>query len=72
MYEELKDPRGRPLINSVYFDSDHAHGKVTRQSVSVVLYFVGSTPISWCRKRQGAIKTSSYSADFCTGLLQTE
>ena len=55
--EGLPDPRGRPISTSVYFDSDHTHDQVTRRSVSGVLCFFGSTPISWTRKRQGQVAT---------------
>ena len=57
--EGLPDPSRRPLSTSMYFDSDHAHNQVTRQSVFGVLFFVGSTPISCTRKRQGTIDISS-------------
>ena len=62
--EGLPDPRGRPLSTTVYFDSDHAHDQVTRRLVSGVVYFVGSTSISWTSKRQGTIESSSYSTEF--------
>ena len=57
---------------SVYFDSDHAHYQVTRQLVSGVLCFFGSTHISGTRKRQGTIESSSYSTEFCAGQVATE
>ena len=64
--EEIEDPplepRGLPFRNTVYFDSDHAHDHVTRQSVSSVLSFVGSTPFGWTSKRHGTIESSSFSA----------
>ena len=40
---------------------------MTRRSVSGIIAFVGSTPISWTSKRQGTIESSSYSAEFCAG-----
>ena len=45
---------------------------MTRRSVSGVIAFVGSTPISWTSKRQGTIESSSYSAKFCAGRLACE
>ena len=60
--EGLPDPCGRPLSTTVYFDFDHAHNQGMRRSISGVVYFVGSTPISWTSKRQGNIESSSYSA----------
>ena len=40
--------------------------------VSTVIWFVGSTPISWYRKNYVATKTSSYSTDLCKDLLAME
>ena len=56
----------------MYFDSDHAHDQVTRRSVSGVVSFVGSTPISWTIKMQGTIETSSYYAEFCAVRVASE
>ena len=36
------------------------------------MYFLGSTPINWSRKRQGDIETSRYSAEFCAGWVAAE
>ena len=70
--EGLPDPRGKPLSTTVYFYYDHAHNQVTRRSVLGVILFVGPTPISWTRKRQGTIESSSYSAEFCAGQVASE
>ena len=51
--EGLPEPRGRPLSTTAYNNSEHAHDKVTRRSVSGVMSFVRSTPIRWTSKRQG-------------------
>ena len=70
--EGLPDPRGCTIITLVYFDSDHSHNQLTRQSVSGVMCFVGSTPISWSSKRQNGIEMYRYSEDFCVGRVATE
>jgi hypothetical protein len=56
-----------PLTTAVYFDSNWAHDKVTRRSVSGIIGFIGQTPVSWYSKRQGAIATSTYSAELMAG-----
>jgi hypothetical protein len=66
------EPKGKPIATSVFFDSDHAHDIETRRSISGILVVVGSTPVSWMSKRQGAIATSTYSAEFCAMRLATE
>ena len=45
-------------------DSDHAHDKVTRQSITGLIMLVGRTPVLYYSKRQGAVETSTYYVDF--------
>ena len=45
---------------------------MTRRSVSGVIVFVGLAPISWTRKRQVTIESSSYSAEFFAGRVACE
>lgn len=45
-------------------DSDHAHDKITRRSITGLVVFVGRTPVLYFSKRQGAIETSTYGAEF--------
>ena len=69
--EEELDPKRpaplktKPLTTTVYFDSNHAHDKVTRRSVSGVIAYIGNCPVAWMSKHQGAIATSTYSAELC-------
>jgi hypothetical protein len=65
-------PMGKELDVSVFFDSDHAHDKVTGRSISGVIILVGSTPVVWRSKRQGAVQTSTYGAEFSAMRLATE
>ena len=57
---------------TLFVDSDHAHDKVTRRSVSGILVFAGRTPIVPISKRQGAIETSTYGAEFCAMKMAVE
>jgi hypothetical protein len=57
-------PKGDELETSIFFDSDHAHDKVTRRSITGIIIFVGSTPVQWRSSRQGCIATSTYCAEF--------
>ncbi len=70
-YEELDpkqpEPFGNPLLTGVFFDSDHAHDKVTNRSCTGLVVYVGSTPVMWSSKRQGSIASSSYAAKFLAG-----
>jgi hypothetical protein len=50
---------------TVFVDSDHAHDKITRRSITGIIMFVGRTPVYYSSKRQGSIETSTYGAEFC-------
>lgn len=67
--EEPTDPSApKPLFNELtitaFVDSDHAHDKLTRRSITGLVIFLGRTPIFYQAKRQGAIETSTYGAEF--------
>jgi hypothetical protein len=53
------------LAITAFVDSDHAHDKVTRRSVTGLLILVGRTPVFFSSKRQGSVETSTYGAEFC-------
>ena len=53
--EGIPEPRVRPISTIEYFDFYHSHGWVMGKSVSDVMCFVGSTPMSWSRKMEGVI-----------------
>jgi hypothetical protein len=67
--EEIDVNLPKPLIDemeiTVFVDSDHAHDKVSRRSITGIIIFVGRTPVVYSSKRQGAIETSTYGAEFC-------
>ena len=67
--EEIDSKVPKPLIDeleiTVFVDSDHAHDRVTRRSITGLLILVGRTPVYFMSKRQGAIETSTYGAEFC-------
>ena len=74
---EDRDPReptayGPELETSIFFDSNHAHDKKTRRSISGILVFVGSTLVLWSAKRQGCIASSTYTAEFMAMRTATE
>ena len=68
----VPDPRVDEMKISVFVDSDHAHDKVTRRSMTGMIIFVGRTPVFYLSKRQGAIETSTYGAEFCAMKQATE
>jgi hypothetical protein len=68
-FEEIECNAPDPLVNemeiTVFVDSDQAHDKITRKSISGIIIFVGRTPVFYSSKRQWAISTSTYGAKFC-------
>ena len=48
----------------MFLDSAHAYDKVTRRSITGLIILFGKTPVFYYSKRQGAVKTSTYYAEF--------
>ncbi len=65
-------PFGPVMESTIFVDSDHAHDKKTRRSLTGLLAYVGSTPVLWLSKRQGSIASSTYSAEFSALRTATE
>ena len=68
-FREDIDPRFPPplmaeLPINIFVDADHAHDKVTGRSITGLFTFIGSTPATWGAKRQTAVATSTFSAEF--------
>ena len=76
--EELDANLPTPLVEeisiTVFVDSDHGHDKVRLRLITGLIAFLGRTPVLYLSKRQGAIETSTYGAEFCgmkTGVVET-
>ncbi len=65
-------PLGEPMDTAVYFDSNFAHDEVTRKSITGFVGYVGNTPVTYQSTRQGAIATSTYTAELCAAKTGTE
>jgi hypothetical protein len=67
--KEINANLPKPLINKieiiVFVDSDYAHDKVSRLSITGLFIFVGRTAVFYTNKQQGAIEMSTYGAEFC-------
>ena len=63
---------GPVMETTILVDSDHAHDKATRKSLTGLLAYVGSTPVLWLSKRQGSIASSTYAAEFSALRTATE
>jgi hypothetical protein len=65
-------PNMKPLSTTIFYDSNFAHDEKTRRSITGIMGFVGSMPVLWLSKRQGAIATSTYSAEMCAAKVACE
>ena len=61
---KLPVPKMKELTATIFIYSDHTHDKVTRRSVMYMICFVGRTPTSYMAKRQSAIQTPTFGAEF--------
>ncbi len=60
----MPESDGTEVSVTFFSDSSHGHDKVTGKSVSNIIGFIGAAPIEWISKRQGAVCTSTYAAEF--------
>ena len=74
--EEIDSNLPEALIDEIsittFVDSDHAHDKITRRSVTGLIILLGRTQVFFSSKRQGAIETSTYGAEFCAMRIAVE
>eukprot|EP00957_Ditylum_brightwellii_P038449 2906319-Ditylum_brightwellii.AAC.1 len=64
MDDNVPDAIFDELAITAYIDSNHAHDKLTQHSTTGLVIFVGRTPVMYQSKRQGAVETSTYGAEF--------
>jgi hypothetical protein len=62
---DLPEAKCPEMDITIFVDSDHAHDKLTRRSITGLIIFLGRTPVFYQSKRQGSIETSTYGAEFC-------
>ena len=64
LYANLPTPLVGEISITVFVNSDHGHDKLTRRSITGLIAFLGRTPAFYLSKRQRAIETSTYGAEF--------
>ena len=62
--DQLPIPKMKELAITIFVDSNHAHDLVTGRSITGMICFVGRTPISYISKRQSAVQTPTFGAEF--------
>ena len=61
---DMPNPLGKPVVISVFVDSDHGGNKVNRKSRTGVLIFVNKAPVYWYSKQAPGVETSTFGAEF--------
>ena len=56
--------RMKELSLNIFVDSNHGHDKVTGRSITGLISFIGRTPVYWAAKRQSAVQTATFGAEF--------
>lgn len=59
----MPEPLGKPILQSVFVDSDHASNVVTRRSHSGIFLFVNNALIKSFSKRQNTVESSTFGAE---------
>jgi len=62
--DKLLEAKMKELAITIFIDADHAHDKVTGRSVTGMICFVGRTPVSYISKRQSAVQSATFGAEF--------
>jgi hypothetical protein len=57
--KDLSPEKGPRVSMNVYVDADHAHGLITRISITGILVMLNNMPIRWISKRQKTVETST-------------
>ena len=57
-------PLGKCVTLTHYVDTNLLHDILTGRSVTACLHFVNATPIDWFSKKQAAVETATYGAEF--------
>ena len=60
----LPTPLMKELSTNIFIDSNHGHDQVTGRSITGMTSFVGRTPITQLAKRQSAVQTTTFGAEF--------
>eukprot|EP00957_Ditylum_brightwellii_P064716 4911862-Ditylum_brightwellii.AAC.1 len=64
MDDNIPDVIFDELAITAYTDSNHVNDKLTWRSITGLVIFIETTPVMDQSKRQGAIETSAYDAEF--------
>ena len=60
----MPEPRGNPVIISMFTDAAFAGDLVTRRSQSSILIFINRAPVTWYIKKQNTVEVSTFGSEF--------
>jgi hypothetical protein len=62
--DNMPEPRGNPVQEIVFVDSDHAGDFISRRSRTGILYYLIRSPVIWYTKKQNSVETSTFASEF--------
>ena len=57
------EPRGMPVVMSVFSDADHAGNLMTRRSHTGILIFLNNAIVDWYSKGQATVESSTFGSE---------
>ena len=69
---DMPEPRGMPVDQVTFEDSDHAGDKSNRRSRTGVLMYCNRALVGWYSKKQGSVETSSFGSEMVALKTATE
>jgi hypothetical protein len=69
---DMPEPKGKPVVISVFHDANLYHCHVTGRAVTGILVMLNKTPIHWVSKRQATVETATYGSEFVSGRASTD
>jgi hypothetical protein len=58
------EPRGKPVVLTLFVDSDHAGDMMTRRSRTGFVQMANMAPIAWYSKKQGSVEAATFGSEF--------
>ena len=71
----MPEPLGEAIQMTAFVDSDHASNLITHRSQTGYILFCNQGPITWYKKRQNTVESSTFGAEFiaartCLGAVE--
>jgi hypothetical protein len=61
---DIREPKGKYITLSHYFDVNLYHDMVTGRLVTAILHFLNQTLMDWYSKKQATVETATFGSEF--------